>query len=133
MNHDSHLTRWQVFQTQHLARYDELPLTNVPLFAAEDFSACLLGFLPGQALPEHVHEHEHEVFDVLAGYGTMLLDGEAVALKPGDAIFVPAGVRHGFKNTSDDRWLVRATIHQRVYARRALKRALAKRLGRMAK
>jgi quercetin dioxygenase-like cupin family protein len=105
-------------------------LTNAPLFAEEDLSGCLLGFLPGQELPVHHHDHEYEVFDVLAGCGTMFLDGEAIELARGSVIFVPAGVRHGFKNTGTDRWLVRATIHQRVYARHAIKRAIDKRLGR---
>jgi len=121
---------WQVFQLLQLARYDELPLTNVPLFAEEQFRACLLGFLPGQELPAHAHAHEHEVFDVLQGQGTMYLDGTAIELKAGDAVFVPAGVQHGFKNTGGDRWLVRATIHQRTYARQAIRRAIAKRFGR---
>jgi quercetin dioxygenase-like cupin family protein len=124
---------WKVFQASQVARYDELPLTNVPLFAEEEFSACLLGFLPGQELPVHVHAHEHEVFDVLEGRGTLFLDDKAIELQRGSVIFVPAGVRHGFKNTSTDRWLVRATIHQRVYARQAIKRAIDKRLGRAQK
>ena len=123
-------TPWKSFHLFQSARYDELPLTNVPLFAAEEFRGCLLGFLPGQELPVHAHAHEHEVFDVLLGQGTIYLDGQAVEMKSGDAVFVPAGVQHGFKNTSDDRWLVRATIHQRTYARQAIRRAIAKRLGR---
>jgi len=123
-------TPWKIFHLLQSARYDELPLTNVPLFAQEDFRGCLLGFLPGQELPVHVHAHEHEVFDVLSGQGTIYLDGQAVELKDGDAVFVPAGVQHGFKNTSNDRWLVRATNHQRTYARQAIRRAIAKRVGR---
>ncbi|HZY44009.1 MAG TPA: cupin domain-containing protein [Anaerolineae bacterium] len=126
-------TRWKVFQASQVAHYDQLPLTNVPLFAEEDFSGCLLGFLPGQELPVHHHDHEHEVFDVLEGSGTMFLDGESIEVKAGSVIFVPAGVHHGFKNTSDSRWLIRATIHQRVYARHAIKRAINKRLGRARK
>lgn len=122
--------RWQVFHLPQIARYDELPLTNVPLFSEEDFSGCVLGLLPGQELPVHVHAHEHEVFDVLLGQGTMYLDGAVVELNAGDTAVVLAGVPHGFKNTSADRWLVRATIHQRTYARQALRRAIAKRLGR---
>ncbi len=125
--------RWKVFQAEKIARYNELPLTNVPLFVEEDFSGCLLGFLPGQELPIHHHDHEHEVFDVLQGKGTMYLDGESIELGAGSAIFVPAGVRHGFKNTGEDRWLIRATIHQRVYARQAIARAVNKRLGRARK
>src|SRR5690242_10130488 len=123
------MTRWQIFHTDQNARYDELPLTNVPLFREEDFSACLLGFLPGQVLPRHRHAHEHEVFDVLAGTGTVWLDGEAMVVGPGDSIFVPAGVEHGFANTSSERWLIRATIHQRTYLRAAFKRAVHKRFG----
>lgn len=121
--------RAQVMNSPIVARYDELPLTNVPLFQHEDFSGCLLGFLPGQVLPRHTHEHEHEVFDVLEGSGVVWLDGEPVQAQAGSVIFVPAGVEHGFENTSSERWLIRATIHQRVYARRALQRALEKRLG----
>ena len=124
-------SRWKVFQSEQLARYNEVPLTNVPLFVEEDFSGCLLGFLPGQGLPVHQHDHEHEVFDVLQGYGTIYVDDEAVELGAGSVIFVPAGVRHGFKHTSGDRGLIRATIHQRVYARHAIKRAIDKRLGRV--
>jgi len=119
--------RAHIINAPTAARYDEIPLTNVPLFEHEDFSGCLLGLLPGQILPRHTHEHEHEVFDVLEGSGTVWLDGEPVQAQTGSVIFVPAGVEHGFENTSDGRWLIRATIHQRVYARRALQRALEKR------
>ena len=76
----------------------------------------------------HSHAHAHEIFDVLAGYGTMYLERKAMELNPGDTILVPAGVRHGFKNTGSERWLVRATIHQRVYARQAVRRAIDERL-----
>ena len=126
-------SRWQIFHTQQAACYNEEPLTNVPLFAVEDVRGCLLGFLPGQELPVHVHDHEYEIFDVSAGCGTLVLDGEAVELNSGDVLVVPVGVRHGFKNTGSERWLIRATIHHRVYARQALRRAIDKRLGRAPK
>jgi len=122
--------RWKVTDTSQIARYDELPLTNVPMFREEEFSGCVLGFLPGQVLPRHSHEHEHEVFDVLAGTGTIWLDGQPVHAGPGTSVFVPAGVEHGFENTGGDRWLIRATLHERTYLRKAGKRAVLKRLGR---
>jgi quercetin dioxygenase-like cupin family protein len=125
--------RYKVAQAERLARFDRLPLTNVPMFAEEDFSGCLLGFLPGQVLPRHHHDHEHEVFDVIEGTGTIWLDGEAVAAGPGTSVFVPAGVEHGFENNGGERWVVRATIHQRTYLRAALRRAILKRLGRAAR
>ncbi len=82
-------TRWCVIQAEQAARYDELPLTNVSLFAAEDFSGCLLGFLPGQILAKHRHEHEHEVFDVLSGNGTVWLDGQPILASAGTALRIP--------------------------------------------
>jgi quercetin dioxygenase-like cupin family protein len=81
-------------------------------------------------LPRHRHAHEHEVFDVVTGTGTIWLNGQPIAAGPGASIFVPAGVEHGFENTGSDRWVIRATIHQRTYLRQALKRAVLKRLGR---
>jgi quercetin dioxygenase-like cupin family protein len=120
----------QVYQVTEVARFDETPLTNVPLFAHEEFSGCLLGFRPGQALPRHTHAHEHEVFDVLAGEGTIWLAGRPVRAGPGTTVFVPAGVAHGFENDGADEWVIRATIHERTYLRRAMWRAVLKRLGR---
>jgi hypothetical protein len=38
-------------------------------------------------------------------------------------------VEHGFDNTGSQRWLIRATIYERAYARQALKHAVLKRLG----
>lgn len=124
-------SRWKIIDTTQVALYDEHPLTNVPLFKEEEFSGCLLGFLPGQVLPRHYHEHEDEVFDVLAGTGTIWLDGQPLEAGPGTTVFVPAGVEHGFGNTGPARWLIWATIHERTYARQALKRAILKRLGRL--
>lgn len=121
---------WKAVVAGDVARYDRLPLTNVPLFEVEDFRGVLLGFLPGQVLPRHRHAHEHEVFDVLAGTGTIYVAGQAITAGPGSSVFVPAGVEHGFENTGTERWLVRATIHQRTYLRQALRRAILKRLDR---
>lgn len=122
--------RAKVYQLETLTRFDTHSLVNVPLFKAEDFSGCLLNLLPGQELPPHVHAHEHEVFDVVSGTGCLWLDGETVAAGPGFTVFVPAGVEHGFANDSTGPWVIRATTHNRTYARAALKRAALKRLGR---
>ncbi len=121
---------YKIIDARQLARFDALPLTNVAQFSTEDFSGCVLGFLPGQVLPRHQHAHEHEVFDVVSGTGTIWVGQQAVPAGPGTSVFVPAGVEHGFENTGSERWVVRATIHQRTYLRQALKRAILKRLGR---
>src|SRR5437763_16823797 len=42
----------------------------------------------------HYHERTDEFYYVIAGRGTMLLDGEEVGLHPGGVVYVPRGVKH---------------------------------------
>lgn len=55
---------------------------------------------------EHSHKIEEEVFFQVKGKSIIIIDRgagkEDVALEPGAAIYVPAYVWHGFKETSND-------------------------------
>ena len=60
---------------------------------------------PGVSEGSHVHEGEkalEEVYYFLAGHGTMWIEGEEVAVAPGDAVMVPPGVDHGLANTGTE-------------------------------
>jgi mannose-6-phosphate isomerase-like protein (cupin superfamily) len=47
--------------------------------------------------PDRQQPHEDdEVYVVLSGRGTLDIEGDAVALVEGDAVFVPAGAEHRF-------------------------------------
>jgi quercetin dioxygenase-like cupin family protein len=48
---------------------------------------------PLAAMPPHRHDHE-EVFTVLAGGVTTVLDAEELRTEPGDTVIVPAGTEH---------------------------------------
>ena len=48
---------------------------------------------PGSATPSHSHDHE-EVFMVVGGSVTTVLDGENVRTDAGDTVIVPAGTEH---------------------------------------
>ena len=54
-------------------------------------------FDPGFAAPSHTHPGE-EIIYVLEGTLEYLIDGKPVTVKPGDVLFVPAGVVHSVKN-----------------------------------
>src|ERR1700731_3058624 len=45
----------------------------------------------------HYHERTDEIYHVISGRGTMVLDGEEVELHPGVVVYVPRGVRHKAK------------------------------------
>ena len=52
---------------------------------------------PGFGPPLHVHHDADEAFYVLEGEYVMFLDDREVACPAGSFIFIPAGMRHGFR------------------------------------
>lgn len=51
--------------------------------------------------PPHVHQHLHDMFYVLEGTLTIIVDGTGHAAGPGTFACVPPGVVHTFRNDSD--------------------------------
>ncbi len=97
-----------------------------PFYVGQDIIACVVTLQPGAIVPEHSHDHHDEIFDVISGKGIFLLDRQEINLTPGMTICVPAQMLHGLK-AGNEPWVLRETVHQHVYARQALKRALIKR------
>ena len=59
---------------------------------------------PGVSEGSHTHEAERpleEVYYFMEGSGVMWVDGEDVPVAAGDAVLVPPGADHGFRNTGD--------------------------------
>jgi quercetin dioxygenase-like cupin family protein len=51
---------------------------------------------PGIEAPLHVHQREHEAFWVLEGQVTFEIGGKTIEAGPGDFVFGPRGVPHGY-------------------------------------
>jgi quercetin dioxygenase-like cupin family protein len=51
--------------------------------------------------PPHTHEHLHDMFYVLEGMLTLLVNGETVEAGPGTFVVAPPGTVHTFANRSD--------------------------------
>ena len=60
---------------------------------------------PGLATPLHVHTREAEAWYLLSGTLTYLAGDERVDLEAGGFIYLPRGVPHAFRTTSDVRYL----------------------------
>jgi mannose-6-phosphate isomerase-like protein (cupin superfamily) len=56
---------------------------------------------PGSSIGEHEHIGEEELYYILEGHGTMILDGEPLPIGPGDVSLVRSGHTHGLINTGD--------------------------------
>lgn len=116
---------------QEVKKFTAEELSNVHLFDDETFFGRLLCFSKGQIVRYHRHEHNDELFDVIEGEGTFLIDGGEMAGKPGTILYVPAGTEHGMRADGTAQWIVRETVHERVYAGRAAKMVLRAALKRL--
>jgi len=58
-------------------------------------------YSPGDVDEQQPHDRD-EVYIVQSGHGTFVIDDTEHDFEPGEALFVPAGVEHRFKNYSDD-------------------------------
>jgi mannose-6-phosphate isomerase-like protein (cupin superfamily) len=78
---------------------------------------------PGYKGKEHSHNVEH-CWYVLQGTGIIRMEGKEYAIKPGDAVFAPVGMRHSIECTGDNplRYVV-------VYAPPGPERELRKQTG----
>lgn len=56
---------------------------------------------PNLETPYHLHHDEDEAFYVLDGEFTVIRDEEKIVAGPGSYIFLPRGVPHGFRASSD--------------------------------
>jgi len=66
---------------------------------APNFAMRIFDFEPGGHTPKHTPAWEHEVF-VLQGSGTAHTPEGDRPINTGDAVFVPGGEVHQFRNTS---------------------------------
>ncbi|WNJ20268.1 cupin domain-containing protein [Pontibacter sp. G13] len=56
---------------------------------------------PGTAIPMHVHDFEDEVFQILEGELSCSIGDQLFMLGPGDTVFAPRRVPHGFQVVGD--------------------------------
>ncbi len=68
---------------------------------APHFAMRLFEVEPEGFTPFHQHPSEHEVL-ILKGAGSLVEEKQTHAFQQGDAIFVPGGEKHQFKNTSEE-------------------------------
>ncbi|MDD4715828.1 MAG: cupin domain-containing protein [Oscillospiraceae bacterium] len=76
-------------------------------------SLCSKFFIdPGDSLGEHTHQKDAELYYVLEGELTVVEDGAAHLLKPGDAAFATGGVSHWVENRSGEQAVMLGIIFE---------------------
>jgi quercetin dioxygenase-like cupin family protein len=56
---------------------------------------------PGSSIGEHLHPDTEEIWLILEGHGTVILDGQPSPAGPGDLFLTKAGHTHGLCNGPD--------------------------------
>ena len=69
---------------------------GTPNFAMRRFELA-----PGATVPRHTNAVEHEQY-VLAGEYVVGIGDEERTVSPGDALLIPAGVEHWYRNEGDE-------------------------------
>ena len=57
---------------------------------------------PGVSIGEHRHDNNEEIYFVVEGHGTMILDGANFPIGPGDVSVVHPGHTHGLLNSDKE-------------------------------
>jgi quercetin dioxygenase-like cupin family protein len=56
---------------------------------------------PGTEPPYHIHDNEDEIFYVLEGHLSVMVDGTVYECRTGDTVFLPRAVPHTFRVRSE--------------------------------
>ncbi len=80
------------------------------LFESERVLVGLNSFEPGQEHALHAHRGMDKVYQVLTGSGLFLLEDREIPMQAGIMLVAPEGVRHGIRNTGDERLVVLAIL-----------------------
>ena len=69
-------------------------------FGAANLAVTWVECAPGSQQPLHSHPESEQVYVIVSGEGTMLVEDEERSVRAGDTIFIPPGSRHAIRNKS---------------------------------
>ncbi len=76
------------------------------LFMADRIESELVCYEPGQGTVEHHHVEQDEIFYVVEGKGTFIVDGETIPVATGSMLLAPADSKHAIQTADDSRLVV---------------------------
>lgn len=101
--------------TGYLANIEEKTLSNnnfrQVLYTGQHAQLVVMSLEPNEDIGLEIHEIVDQFLRVEKGKGKIILNGEEHLLKNGDAIVVPAGVKHNVINTSSEDQLKLYTVY----------------------
>jgi quercetin dioxygenase-like cupin family protein len=84
----------ETLKIDDLVEFDEARRVRKRLVMSERIEMEMVCYEPGQNTAEHHHVGQDEIFHILEGEGTFVVDGETVPVSAGSVIYVPAESKH---------------------------------------
>jgi mannose-6-phosphate isomerase-like protein (cupin superfamily) len=81
------------------------------LYTGPKMQLVLMSLLPGEDIGEEVHDDHDQFFRFEEGVGKVVVGDDEWEVGDGDAVVVPAGLRHNVINTADDQALKFYTLY----------------------
>jgi mannose-6-phosphate isomerase-like protein (cupin superfamily) len=81
--------------------YAEVRISHRRHPGIRSFASGIQVIAPGCHIREHVHPAQEELLFFFEGQGEAVIDGRSYALRAGTSVYVGAGHRHKFVNTSE--------------------------------
>ena len=99
----------------YVVNLDEVPVGRIPgreirdlvngnNLKSQSISLRITDILPHSiTYPGHTHTKCEEIIFVLSGHGEIKIDEDIYPIQPGDAVYLPQGVKHLIRNNGDER------------------------------
>jgi len=92
---------------EHTASHGGEGIYRVRTLLTSEFDSSMkyireLRLAPGSSIGTHPHEGDEEIYYVISGRGTMIVDGENAEVSTGDVVLTKSGSTHGLMNTSTE-------------------------------
>lgn len=81
------------------------------LYTGPKMQLVVMSLEPGEEIGEEIHADHDQLLQFSAGEGKVVLDGVPHDIGAGDAVIVPAGMRHNIINSSTDVMMKLYTVY----------------------
>ena len=81
------------------------------LYTGPNLQLVVMSLEPGDEIGEEIHAEHDQFIRFEEGEGQVILDGEPHRVGDGDAVVIPAGIKHNVVNTSPEARLKLYTIY----------------------
>lgn len=72
------------------------------IFTGKYSQFVVMSIDPGEEIGEEVHPYTDQILFLITGEGQAIIEDQPSDFKRGDAVFVPAGIKHNFVNTGNE-------------------------------